>query len=144
VRLEHTKINPRKVKLGFTRAAWPRAAWHSASDLAPAAAWRKSSGQGWRLPRFIVARVYVPTHPVTSLKLIFCIYLRDKDACTYIFSSVQRHNALGYHLPLFFPFTDDDALHSHMRLLIIIITTITIFFQSKRQKQKQVTNIILL
>jgi hypothetical protein len=67
VLLEHTKINPRKA--GFTRAAWPRAAWRSASDLAPAAAWRKSSGQGWWLPRFIVARVYVPTHLITSLKL---------------------------------------------------------------------------
>jgi hypothetical protein len=77
VRLEHTKINPRKAKLGFPRAAWPRAAWRSASDLAPAAAWRKSSGQGWWLPRFIVARVYVPTHPITLLKLN-CIYLRDK------------------------------------------------------------------
>jgi hypothetical protein len=49
-------------------------------------------------------------------------------------------------LRLFFPFTDDDALHSHMRLLIIIITTITIYFfpkQATKAKASDEYNIVV-
>jgi hypothetical protein len=47
-------------------------------------------------------------------------------------------------LRLFFPFTDDDALHSHMRLLIIIITTITIYFFPKQATKAKATNIVVM